>query len=261
MESNGAWGRLAAGAAVVAVMATLLVATGPRAAAQEAAAKETGSIQAGETFAVIPLKHVKSDRGGNEVCTALRNVLSRARIYYVSSQHAVAIRGMQADVDAARTMLADLDMPQTGYRLTYEIAEKDGGKTASTRRVVLALDASGRAEIKQGLRVPMMTGTTETKSGTNQQVQYIDLGLSIKAELEGAQLRSEFAETRESAKRAGLAAEPSASGPSVTLPSIEQTLLSGETQLEPGKAMTVGTVDVPGSARQITVTVTAEPAE
>lgn len=252
MEKNRAWGRLAAGAAALAMMAAVLSAASPRAAAQESMAKEAGSIPAGETFAVIPLKHVKSDRGGNDVCTALRNVLSRARIYYVSSRYAVAIRGTQADVDAARTMLADLDTPHPAYKLLYTITEKDGAKAVSTRRIELALDARGHAEMKQGDRIPIVTGSTDAQSTAKSQVQYIDVGLMISAVMDGARLRSKVTETHLSESKSGMGASD---------PVLNQTALDGETPLEPGKAMTLGTMDMPNSTRQIMVTVTAEPAE
>ncbi|HEU5458358.1 MAG TPA: secretin N-terminal domain-containing protein [Terracidiphilus sp.] len=211
-----------------------------------------GSIPAGETYAVIPLQNVKSDREGNEVSTALRNVLSRARIYYVSSQHAVTIRGAQADVEAARAMLAALDKPQPAYRLTYVITEKDGGKTTRTRRYEMALDASGRAEMKQGSRIPIVTGAADGQSGAKSNVQYLDVSLTISAELDGARLHSKVAETRLSDSKSGMATGD---------PVLDQTVLNGDTPLATGRPLLLGSVAVPNSTRVEVVEVTADPVE
>jgi len=237
-------------------MAAVLTVGSVTARAQEPTAKPMGSIPAGETYAVIPLKNIKTNQDGNGVMTALRNVLTRAHIYYVSTQNAVAIRGTQEDVDAARKMLAELDKPQMAYRLTYRITVKEGGKTMDTRHFELALDASGRAEMKQGSRVPIVTGTTDAQSGAKPQVQYVDVGLKITAELDGARLRSAVEESRLRENKSSMGAGD---------PVVEQTVLNGDTPLELGKALTLGTLDVPSTAttvaKQEVVEVTAEPVE
>lgn len=246
------WRKPVAGAAAGLMMAALLTLASATAQAQETMAKPMGSIPAGETYAVIPLKNINTNQDGSDAVTALRNVLSRAHVYYVYTQQAVAIRGTQEDIEIARTMLAALDKPHQSYRLTYTITEKDGGKTVSTRRFKLALDARGKAEMKQGSRIPIETGTSDAQSGTKSQVQYLDLGMKITAALDGARLRSEVEESK-------LGGSKSAMG--VADPVIEQTVLNGETPLALGKPLTLGTLDLPDSTRQEVVEVTAEPVD
>lgn len=246
------WKRRMAGAAAGLLMTAVLTMGNTQARAQEDAAKPMSSIPAGETYAVIPLNHILSDQDGNDAVTALRNVLSRARVYYVYTKHAVVIRGTEADVEAARKMLTELDKPHEGYRLTYTITMKDGDKTVETRRYELALDARGRAEIKEGSRIPIVTGTTDVQSGAKSQVQYLDVGLMISAEFDGARLRSKVEESRLSANKSTVGAGD---------PEVEQTTLNGDTPLAVGKTLTVGMLDLPNSTRQEVVEVTAEPTE
>ncbi|HEU5350073.1 MAG TPA: hypothetical protein VFU55_00635 [Terracidiphilus sp.] len=250
------WTRWSAGAAAGLMMTAVLTLGAGTARAQETAVKPMGSIPAGETYAVIPLHHIISDRDGNEVMTALRNVLNRARVYYVSTQHAVAILGTEADMEAARRMLAELDKPHQGYRLTYTITMKDGERTVDTRRYELALDASGHAAIKQGSRVPIVTGTTDAQSAAKSLVQYLDVGLMISVDLDGARLRSKVEESKLSANKSTVGAGD---------PEVEQTTLSGDTPLAVGKTLTVGSLDLPGTAttgtRREVVQVTAEMVE
>ncbi|HEV2213736.1 MAG TPA: hypothetical protein VGR64_00520, partial [Terracidiphilus sp.] len=120
------------------------------------------------------------------------------------------------------------------------------------RRIELALDARGHAEMKQGDRIPIVTGSTDAQATSRSQVQYIDVGLMISAAMDGARLRSKVTETHLSGNKSGIGAGD---------PVLNQTALDGETPLEPGKAMTLGTMDVPNSTRQIMVTVMAEQAE
>jgi type II secretory pathway component GspD/PulD (secretin) len=238
--------------AALGLTAVALTTGGATARTQEPSARTQGSIPAGETFAVIPMKNVSSDQGGNDVVTALRNVLTRAHIYYVYTQHALAIRGTQQDVDTARTMVAKLDKPHVGCRLTYTITVKDGGRTVDTRHFELALDSRGKAEMKQGSRVPIVTGTSDTKSGPNSQVQYLDVGLMITAEMDGAGLRSKVEESKLSGNSAAMG---------IVDPVVGQTVLIGETPLVAGKTLLLGALDVPNSTRQEVVEVTAQPAE
>ncbi|MGB6975713.1 MAG: hypothetical protein WBD67_13600 [Terracidiphilus sp.] len=237
-------------------MAGLLAAGSATARAQEAMTKPPNSIPAGETFAVIPLSPMTSANEANDLQTALRNTVSRARIYYEFTQRALVFRGTDADLAVARKMVEELNKPQQGYRLTYTITVKNGGKTVNTRHIELALGASGKAEVKQGNRIPIVTGTSDAKSGANTQVQYLDVGLMISAEMDGERLRSKVEETRLSENKSSVGAED---------PVVEQTELNGESPLVLGKPLVLGTLDVPANAttgaRQEVVEVTAEPVE
>ncbi|HUX45786.1 MAG TPA: hypothetical protein VMV57_13640 [Terracidiphilus sp.] len=230
------------------MVAAVLMMGSLTARAQEPTAKAPNSIPAGETYAVIPLKNIKNNQEGNDVMTALRNMLGRARIYYVYTQNAVAIRGTQADLDVARKMLAELDKSPKSYRLTYTLTLRDGGKTVDTRRFMLLVEEGDRMELKRGERVPIVTGT-DAKSAMSPEVQYVDIGVSISAMLDGGRLRSKVEETSMAETKSSLGLQD---------PVIHQTVLQQVVPLVVGKPLLVGTLDLPNSTRQEEVTVTAE---
>jgi hypothetical protein len=238
--------------AVLGMMAAVLMTGGTRAQAQGPTAKPMGSIPAGETYVLIQLNPMTSQNEANDLQTAMRNVLYRTRIYFDYSQHAMAIVGTEEDVETARRMVAELDKPQVAYRLSYTIAVKDGDRMLETRKYSMTVDNRGRAEMKQGRRVPIAMTTTDAKSSANAQVQYLDVGLAITAELDGARLRSKVQETKLSGSKSVMG---------VADPVVEQTELNGNTLLVVGKPLVLGTLDVPNSTRQEVVEVTVEPVE
>ena len=64
----------------------------------------------------------------NDIQTDLRNMIPRAKIYYVPSQGALSVQGSAEDVQLAKRILSEIDRPKTAYRLTYTLTETDGAR-------------------------------------------------------------------------------------------------------------------------------------
>jgi hypothetical protein len=190
-----------------------------------------------------------------DIVTAVRNVISpAARIYLVVSQKAMVVRVIPEDLVTIQKMLDELDRPRKTYRLTYTIAEMDGSKRIGSQHFAMVLTAGQRTLMKQGSKVPVVTGMNNKESGTMENaVSYLDIGMNFDATLEesanGVSLRSKV-------EQLSLAEEKSGVG--VQDPVLRQTILEGTSFLVPGKPLVLGSVDIPGSTRHLDVEVMME---
>lgn len=182
--------------------------------------------------------------------TVLRNMIPNAKLVYSHSQGAVSMRGTSEEIQLAQKILADMDRAAKVYRLSYTITELDNGKHTGVQHLSLVVAAGGKAALKQGNRVPIVTGTTDSKtSAESTQVQYVDVGLNIDVSLEGARLRTKV-------EQSGIADEKSTVG--IQDPVIRQITLEGTSTVEPGKSVVLGILDIPGSTRRQEIEVVAE---
>ena len=109
------------------------------------------------------LTNVYQTSDANELTTALRNLLDKNdKIYLVPSQNAILVQGPPDQLVLARKLLDDLDRPKKTYRLTYTITETDGGKRIGNQHFALVVVAGQRTVLKQGSRIPFVTGRTTT---------------------------------------------------------------------------------------------------
>ena len=190
----------------------------------------------------------------NDIQTALRNVLPNAKIYGVPSQHCIVLWATQDEVALAHRIVADLDKKRPTYRLTYTITDSDGGKRTGAEHYALVAVAGDKTEMKQGTRVPIVTGSIDSDSGKpNTQFQYVDLGLKIDATLD---VSGDSLTLHTKVEQSGVADEKSNVG--IQDPVVRQTTLDGTSTLVPGKALVLGSLDVPGSTRREEVEVVAE---
>ena len=164
------------------------------------------------------------------------------------------MRGSQEDIALVQKVLADMDRTRKVYRLTYTITEMDGSKAMGTQHVALVVATGGKSNMKQGSRVPIVTGGVDAGSSTtNSQVQYVDVGLNIEASVEGSadglQLRSKVEQSSMADEKSGIGAQD---------PVIRQTKLEGVSALTPGKPMVLGSLDIPGTTRHEEIEVVSE---
>ena len=192
----------------------------------------------------------------NEIVTAIRNIISpAAKIYPLLSQKAMVVRVVPEDLAIIQKMLDELDRPKKTYRLTYTISEMDGGKRIGSQHFAMVLTAGQRTQMKQGSKVPVVTGTNNKDSGTMENaVSYLDIGMNFDATLEesanGVSLRTKV-------EQLSLAAEEKSSV-GLQDPVFRQTALEGTSFLVPGKPLVLGSVDIPGSTRHLDVEVVME---
>ena len=207
------------------------------------------------TYRTFYLINVAEKRSANDVVTDLRNMLPRARLFYVPSQYAISMHGSADDIQTAQKILSDIDRPHKTYRLTYSLTEMNGDEALGTRKVSLvALDSGDRVTIKQGDKVPIVTGTTEAGgSAQNSEVQYEDIGLMIEAAVEGSP-DALLLSTR--VAQSSVADQHTASGAGD--PTFRQTVLDGVMTLVPGKPLVLGTLDIPGTTHREEVAVESE---
>lgn len=224
------------------------------ASAQTNEAKPAEGKLGAETYQTIYLTNITQPNEANEVVTAIRNMSPRIKVFYMSSADAVSLRGNADDMQMAQKIIAEFDKPKRNYRLNYSITESDGGKRLGTQRFSLTVAAGGRETLKQGNRMPLVTGVAEAgSSGQVSQVQYIDVGMNIDASVDGAadgvRLHSKIEQSGAAEEKSGLGAQD---------PIIRQNTLDGTWILLPGKPLILGSLDVPGSTRHLEIEVVVE---
>lgn len=217
------------------------------------AATDTSSDTSARSYATLYLNSATPENTGNQIVTALRNMFPQAKIYFVPAENAISVMATPDDLQMARKMLTELDQAKKSYRLTYTITDAQG----QVRRTTLVIVPGETAELKEGTRVPVVTGT-EGGAGApaKNDVQYLDVGLMIKASLYGSadhlRLRSRVEQSGEAEQQSSLGTQD---------PVIRQTSMDGTVALEEGKPTTLGSLDMPGGKGHMQIAVTAEAIE
>ena len=225
-----------------------------RASAQATDSKPVETKAASDIYQTIYLSNATQQHEADEVQTSLRNMLPRAKIYYAPASGALLLRGTAEDIQLAQKIVADLDKVRKTYRLTYTTTESDGGKRIGSQRFTLVMLPGGKAYLKQGSKVPIMTGSTEAGSTVqNTQVQYLDVGLNIEASLEGSadglRLRSKVEQSALADEKSGIGAQD---------PVVRQRVIEGTSVLALGKPIMLGSLDMPGSTQHLDIEIVAE---
>jgi type II secretory pathway component GspD/PulD (secretin) len=200
------------------------------------------------------LANVTQQNDANEILIAVRNLLSpRSKLYLVASENAIVLAATPEDQTAARQIINELDRPKKTYRLTFTLAESDSGKRIGVQHFSIVVVAGQRTSLKQGSKVPVMTGSTSDPQQT--QFQYLDIGMNFDTTVQdlpgGLYLKTKVEQSS--------LADEHMSGPLAPEPIVRQTALEGMSALTLGKPLTLGSVDVPGSTRHIDIEVVAEP--
>lgn len=230
--------------------ALTFVAPGMHAQLQAADGKLVEPAPVADSYQTLYLTSPAQQSDANDILTDLRNMIPRARIYFIPSQNAISLRATPEDLAIAQKILSELDHPRKVYRLTYTITETDDGKRAGSQRFSLIVPSDGKSDLKQGVKMPIVTGSTESGSSTsNTQVQYLDVGLHIEATLEGMRLRTKVEQSSLAEEKSGMGAQD---------PIVRQTVLDGVSTLAQGKSVILGSLDLPGGTRREEIEVAAE---
>src|SRR5579859_5827948 len=134
------------------------------------------------------------------------------------------------------------------------MTERDGSKTIGVQHFSIVVDSGSRTEFKQGSRVPILVASTSSgSSGSNPELQYLDVGQEIDATLDsyldGVRMRTKVVQSSIAEDKAGVGTQA---------PVIRQTTLEGTSTLVQGKPLVLGSLDVPGSTRHQEVEVVSE---
>ena len=219
------------------------------------AAPDSARPEAEAAVRTYYLTNVSQQNDANEIVTALRNLLDpRDKVYFVPSQNAIVLQGSPEQLKLAQRLLSDLDRPKKTYRLIYTLTETDAGKRVGVQHFAMIVVTGQRTDLKQGSKVPVVTGSYNSENSSTQQVvTYLDIGMNFQATLDefvnGVRLRTKV-------EQSGVAEERSGIGPQD--PIVRQTTLEGTSFLTPGKPLVLGSLDIPGSTRHQDVEVVME---
>jgi type II secretory pathway component GspD/PulD (secretin) len=230
-----------------AVVAVGTVVMGQRAAAQEHGPAPTSP----DTYQTLFVSNVPEPHEISELVNDLRNMLPMAKIYRVESANAISMRASTEDFAIAQKILADIDRPRKTFRLTYTI--RDGSELGETQQFAMLVDSGYKTSLKQGTKVPIVTGNSGAGSEKNTQVQYMDIGMNLDATLQG---NGEAMRLHTKFEKSSVTQEKSNSG--IQDPVINQSILEGESAVVPGKPVIVGSIGLPGGKR-LELSVVAEP--
>ena len=201
------------------------------------------------------LANVSQQNDANEILVALRNILDPStKVYLVAGQNAIVIYTDAEQVAVARKIIAELDRPKKSYRLLFTFTELEGTRRVGTQHAAIAVVSGQRATMKQGSKIPVVTGSlTAASTGTQTQMTYLDVGMNFDVTLTevagGGSLKSKI-------EQSGVAEEKSAVGQQD--PIIRQTVIDGVSMLTLDKPLMLGSLDVPGSTRHFDVEVMLE---
>jgi len=237
----------------VAILAALALPVMSIAQAPQAESNAAESKNIPHTIETVHLKHVTSQQDLNDLQTDLRNMLPMARIFAILTQNALSIRATPEDMENAKKLIAELDQPRRSYRITYTITESENGKHVGAHSIAVVVVQGEKSVAKYGNRVPIVTGMFN-KEGPEQssQVQYLDVGLNIQASLDGGRLSSKVEQTSVSEEKSGIGLQD---------PIVRQTMIETNSDLTPGKALVVGSLDIPGTTRHQEIEALAEPVQ
>ncbi|MGA2251309.1 hypothetical protein [Terracidiphilus sp.] len=204
-----------------------------------------------ESTEVFRLAHVTQMNNLNDTLQAVRNTLGpRVKVYPDSTQFAIICRGTAEELEEARKLIGELDKPVPLYKLTFTTTQFEDGKHAGSQRYTLLAAEGQKVELKEGIRVPIMTGTIgQNDSAPQSSISYVDIGLSISATFQGSTLKAKVEES-------AIADEKSTV--SIQDPVIRQITLASEATITPGKPATLGSLDIPNSTRHRDVEVLVE---
>jgi type II secretory pathway component GspD/PulD (secretin) len=207
-----------------------------------------------EIYQTLYLTNASDLQNINDVVTAMRNVIPSAKMFANQSQNAISVRATQEDLELAQKILADLDQPRKVYRLTYKITETDGGLPKGTHQISVIAAAGQRTTLKQGSRVPIVTGRIGAEATTQHtEVQYLDVGMNVEATLNGNSGPLNLHTKIEASSIADQASNTGARDPD-----IRQTMLDCTSAVAPGKSLVLGSIDIPGTTRHEEIEVVAE---
>jgi hypothetical protein len=211
----------------------------------ESSAKTCGT--SADTVHTFYLRNATQMNDANEIYTSIRQMLPpEAKTFFVPNQMAIELCAPPEQIALAQKMLTDLDRPKKNYRLTYTVSEMDGATHVSTHHFSMVVTPGQQATLKQGSRVPVVSGPGSTFS-------YVDVGMNFDATIdttsEGIRLRTTVEQSS--------VAEGKGVGPES--PVIRQATFKGTSYMVPNKPLKVGTFDIPDTSRHLDLEVMMEP--
>jgi hypothetical protein len=146
--------------------------------------------------------------------------------------------------------------PTKSYRLTYTITETDNGKHVGLQHFSMIVVPGQRTTLKQGSKIPIVTGSYTATSATAMQTQmtYLDVGMNFDATLDempdGLRLLSKVEQSSIAEEKSGVGAQD---------PIVRQTVIQGASLITVGKPLLLGSIDILGSTRHLDIEAVVDP--
>ena len=130
----------------------------------------------------------------------------------------------------------------------------DGGKRVGTQHFAMVVVSGQRTTLKQGSKVPVVTGSYNPGTSTAQtQMTYLDVGMNFDATLDesatGVRLRTKVEQSSIAEEKSGVGAQD---------PIVRQAVMEGTSFLTLGKPLVLGSLDILGSTRRLDIEVVLE---
>jgi len=209
-------------------------------------------------FSASAIAQSSDSKSGDTRPADAKPAMSYETFVLANSSQQNDLNDMQTDLrnmlPRAKMMIAELDRAKKVYHVTYTIKELDGGKAAGSQSVSLVAVSGERAQLKEGTKVPIVTGSLDSESSkSSTQVQYIDVGTNIDMTLDsfqdGVRLKTKIEESAVADEKSVVGAQD---------PIIRQTWLEAIVSVTPGKPLALGAVDLPGTNKRFEIEVVAE---
>jgi type II secretory pathway component GspD/PulD (secretin) len=215
----------------------------------------TDCQQAHVQVKIIDLKYASQQNDANEILVAVRNIADPStKVYLVASQNAIVVATYPVAIAHIEDLVHSLDRPKPTYRLTFTITDFDGAAKTGTRHFSLVEASGQRVTLKQGNKVPVVTGKYDAgTSSAETQNTYLDVGMNFDVTVnpyaDGLMMKSKI-------EQSSVAKEISLIGPHD--PIVHQTVIEGVSTLAFGKPSVLGALDVPDSTKRMEISVVAE---
>ncbi|HEX7960786.1 MAG TPA: hypothetical protein VF493_12765 [Terriglobales bacterium] len=129
------------------------------------------------------------------------------------------------------------------YKVDVLLSENEGGKRINTRAYTFVVESGRTIRLRQGLRVPVVTGT----GGNTSQFQFVDVGLAIDCEVaeveNGVRVNVSVDESSVATEQHGVGGQPVIrqfkDGGMAVIPLGKQTLLSSVEELDSKKRLDI----------------------
>ena len=203
---------------------------------------------------IFHLKNITQIQDGIDVLNLLR-IVSDPHDRISASQNTIIVQAPADHIANTEKILAELDKPKRTYRVTYTLIDLDGTKRLGDQHYAMVLASGQRTVIKQGNKIPIVTGTDlKNPNNPQNQITYLDIGMNFDATLDEApnslRLKTKVEQSSLLEDRSGTVAQD---------PVIRQSVFEGSAILIPGKPLTIGSLDIAGTTRRIEIQVTVEP--
>ena len=189
----------------------------------------------------------RTEVSSQEILLAVRNLVPSAKSVLLPTQGILAVTATPSQMQLIRSILTSVNQPGDRYRLTYTLT----GTDSAPRQYILLVSTHGSTVFKRGTRVPILTGPSSAHGDA--QFQYVDIGLSITATLEGngadQRLHTKFEQSSLNGQRTLAGTDE---------PQFDQLLIDERTTLPTTHPTQLSSFTLPTTHEHVTLTLTAE---